>query len=272
MPSETSWSPTTTKKTPVEVGYGDFTSSRLLEVIQGNTKVSINSVTSDYGDITIGYALKNEESDVSSIDIKYSTDGGSTWNDMTDAGGSSEGLLSLATSESGTSHTFIWDSATDLGVDFKGDVYIRVTAYDRDNHKGSQMNSTNYKHSVDNRPETPTIISPEDNYFRKDETPTFQFAIPNPKAGNSKLHFRVQLDTEDTFDTSELVTFRSNIDQVGWEYDTDGNGNFAQIPYGGIDIPSDPTLIGNTVKFTIQTDERLSQNKYYWRVAAGGVL
>ena len=271
MASETSWSGETTKKTPREVVYGDNSSVNSYEVTEGNCKVRIISYNGTSGDITFTYVLENDREDNASILAEYSTTGiDGTWAAATSAGGD-DGTDDLTTSAEGTSHTYIWNTVTDLGVDYKGDAYFRITAYDRTNQIGSTVVSQSQKISVDNSPEAPTLVSPTDGYFDKDETPTFIFTIPDPRAGNSRLHFKIEIAQDQNFERI-AYTFESRLDQAGWVYDSTGSGGWVPIPFDGIDIPSDPSLIGNQVKFTVQTEDRLAIGTYYWRVVAGGVI
>ena len=66
--------------------------------------------------VTVTYTLTDAVSDTLNVDPEYSTDGGQTWHQATSAGG--DGTTNLTSSPSGTSHTFVWASGTDLpGVD-----------------------------------------------------------------------------------------------------------------------------------------------------------
>ena len=270
--TETSWSDGATITSPVEVNYGTTSESRQLEVTEGNTKITIDSITPLYGDVTISYTLENDESDISSIKPEYSTNG-TTYYEMTSAGGD-DGVATLATDtdeNDGISYDFIWDTATDLGLDYNASVYIRIKVYDKDARKGSIITSSREKKTIDNTPEAPTLVSPTASYFRKDETPVFVFTIPNPKAGNSILHFKIEVDSQSTYDSGDEIAFESYADQVGWEY-KDESANWIAIPVGGVDIISTPALIGNQVRYTVQTDNRLDTGNYYWRATAGGVV
>ena len=127
------------------------------------------------------------------------------------------------------------------------------------------------EHSINTAPEAPSLIYPANGDFGKLETTEFIFTIPDPRAGNSKLHFKVELDTVSTFDSSNLVTFESRFDQTGWYYDSTGSGDWVSIPVDGVDIPGVPALIGNQAKFRLQTEDKLTHTFYYWRAVALGV-
>ena len=64
------------------------------------------------GNVTINYTVTDSVSDPVNIQPYYSTNGGSTWNPATAAGG--DGITNLSSSPGGTGHTFIWASGTDL--------------------------------------------------------------------------------------------------------------------------------------------------------------
>ncbi len=270
---ETGFTSSTAITTPVVVEYGDEPTELDLEITNGDTKAEITTPSESSGelsgDISIVFTLTNAESEVSSIKPQYSIDGGTTYNDMTDAGGSSEGKIGLTSSPAGVSHTFIWDSPTDLGLDHRGGMNIKIVAYDGDVYKGDVMTSNVEKIIVNNAPTAPTLVSPIGDYFRKDETPQFVFTIPNPRAGNSKVHFKLQLDLVNTFNSDDLIEFESRNTQAGWEYQ-DESSNWINIPHAGVDIPTTPALIGNNARFTIQTEDKIAINEYKWRVLCGG--
>ena len=102
-------------RTAENVEYGALSSEISWEVTDSNTLCSLSDPTDGSGDITLTYTLKNDSSTTSSIRVEYSLDG-STWSTATSAGGD-DGTTSLTTSAAGTSHTFIWDTVTDLGKD-----------------------------------------------------------------------------------------------------------------------------------------------------------
>jgi hypothetical protein len=271
--AETDFTATASITTPVFVEYGDAPTELDFEITNGDTKVSITSPSSASStlsdEISIVFTLTNSKAETSSIKPQYSTDGEVTWSDMTDAGGSSEGKTGLSSLAAGDSHTFIWNSVTDLGLDHKGGISIRIIAYDGDDYKGDIMTSDAEQITVNNAPQAPTLISPIDGYFAKDETPQFVFTIPNPRAGNSKMHFKLQLDTVDTFNSSNLIELESRNNQNGWEY-VDTGSNWVDIPHAGIDIPGASALIGNQARITIQTEDKIAINEYKWRIVAGG--
>ena len=269
MATETGWSDAATPTTAHAVQYGDASTSRTLEIITGNTKATITSISPNSDEITVTYVLYNEDSTNSSAKVQYSSTGQSgSFYDLTQSGGDT--ISSLTTSPSGTTHTFKFNSGTIFGCDYTGDVHIRVVAYDRTSYIGDTYYSDSIKHRIDNSPEAPTLVSPASGYFYKDTTPTLTFTIPNPVSCYSKMHFKVELDSVNTFDSSDLITFESRLDQTGWEYE-DSSSVWHDIPADGVDVPSDHTLVGNNVRFTVQTDQRLTRKVYYWRALAGGV-
>lgn len=264
--TDTAFSPTKSQKPASSISYSDYSDSVKLEVTNGDCKVRILSTEGEYGDITINYVLEDDREGTASIKPVYYYN--NAFLEMTDAGGDSDGKLTLATSEEGTDHVFIWDTVVDLGIDYKGKVQIKIIAYDRDNLIGDIMETVLYNISVDNAPEAPVITSPVDGYFDKNTTPVIVGTIPDPKAGNSNLHFKIEIATEDTFTTIEK-TFESVLDQTGWEY---YNGAaWVAIPETGVPIVSDPTLIGESFRLTIQTEYKLAEGQKYIRAYAGGI-
>ena len=81
------------------------------------------------GNVTISYTLTDAQSDPCSIAVKYSPDGGTTWNTAT-AGPGGDGATGLASSPSGTSHTFVWASGSDISNANNSNVEVRITPSD----------------------------------------------------------------------------------------------------------------------------------------------
>ncbi|MFH1564211.1 MAG: VCBS repeat-containing protein [Nitrospirota bacterium] len=81
-------------------------------------------------EITINYSLKDEENNVCSIIVMYSTNGGVNWITATAVAGAGDGVSNLNSSKEGVSHSFVWDSKGDLGGSFVGQVIIKVIPHD----------------------------------------------------------------------------------------------------------------------------------------------
>jgi len=103
------------------LSYGNYSSSRVREISTCDIKVS--GISAPSGGQSLGsplYVTYKLQSDVltptSDLDVDYSDDDGSTWNtctaDATDP--LHEGKVGLTTSADGISHTFVWNSASDL--------------------------------------------------------------------------------------------------------------------------------------------------------------
>lgn len=274
MPTETGFGTTTTDTTPVSVIEGDVSSTRTLEITNGDCKVILSSSSGTSGDITFTYTLENDRAGNGSIKPEYdsTSSGMSSASEMTQGTGG-DAKTPLTTSAAGTSHTFVWDTTTDLGKDFVGTVWVRITAYDRIGQIGDTMLSGVLKINVDNAPGAPTLVSPTDDFFDKNETPQFVWTIPDPIEGNSNMHFKLELDPTGEFDdnSGDIITFESRLDQTGWEYDSDGASSWVTIPHGGVPIITDPTLIGNQCRLTIQTEDRLDSKSFVWRCVAAVV-
>lgn len=258
------------RRTARSVIYGDLSTSIDFDVTFGNVLPSLQAPTDTSGDITLTYTLKSIDSLTASILAEYSKNGGTTWNTATSAGGD-DGISPLTSSPAGTSHTFEWDTVVDVGIDFFGTVLVRVRAFDLPGQGGDFIGSEEHKLTVDNAPLAGTIVSPASGDFNKIETPTFVFTIADPNQGNSDLHVKLEIDVVDSFDSGSLVTFESRLDQVGWEYDSDGAGAWVAIPHDGIPIIATPALIGNQARYTIQTEDKLTQGEKHVRVTFGGV-
>lgn len=90
----------------------------------------------------------------------------------------------------------------------------------------------------------------------QDLTPTLAFNSPT---SSNNMHFEMQLDTVDTFDSGDLRTYRSFPDPDGWEFD---DGGWLAVPATGLD----PADTGSEVRFTIPTP--LDTGVWFRRVRA----
>lgn len=83
-----------------------------------------------YGYVELSYDLTDAGSLPQDMDIKYSTDNGVTWHECTPAP-ESEPTIGLASSPAGVPHKFLWDSVTDLGLNYVPNVMTWVRAVGR---------------------------------------------------------------------------------------------------------------------------------------------
>jgi len=81
------------------------------------------------GNITIAYTLTDTLSDVSTVTVEYSLNGGATWL-AASAAPLGDGTTNLATSPTGVAHTFVWASGADLSNSNYANVLVRVTPAD----------------------------------------------------------------------------------------------------------------------------------------------
>jgi len=98
--------------------------------------------------VTINYYLKDNEKDVCSIVVKYSTDSGNTYATATSAEGAGDGVSNLNSSKEGIKHSFVWNSNKDLGGSFVGEVIIKIIP--NDGRVEGSSNKTD-KFGVDNK-------------------------------------------------------------------------------------------------------------------------
>ncbi|MCZ6690818.1 MAG: hypothetical protein O7H41_14595 [Planctomycetota bacterium] len=111
-------------------------------------------------DVTITYFLSDGDLDLSDILVEYSIDGGATFSPTPATertGGASEGISGLTTTQTGTSHTFVWDSAADLLAGAQSNLEIRITPTDGD---GTGFSGVSNVFIVGNDAPMATITSP----------------------------------------------------------------------------------------------------------------
>ena len=90
---------------------------------------NIGSITANYNLIQTGGNTNTNISQTGSSGVEYSTDG-STWYDATKATGGDALTGLTSTASPGTSHSFVWDSATDLPNTEDSTVYLRIRPND----------------------------------------------------------------------------------------------------------------------------------------------
>lgn len=153
---------------------------------------------------------------------------------------------SLATSEAGTSHTFLWDTGTDLGNSYKGNkVGFEITPYDTTSQGGSAdtaviaSGATLGTFTVNNVPNAPTLFSEIRGVsWDKDTTPEFIAEMSDIIVGD-ELYFAISFTNDDA--TPVEVIYESDGDITGWWYEQDRD-----------DSPGNITP-GNTTNWTAMT-------------------
>jgi len=103
----------------------------------------------------------------------------------------------------------------------------------------------------------PVWVSPADT-VPISSTPILVFQMPE-STGN--MHFHMQLDTANTFDTGDLREYKTSESQTNWEY---WNGSdWVAVPSGGVSN----VYSGNNCRYTVTTP--LSATTWYRRVRGG---
>jgi hypothetical protein len=97
------------------------------------------------GTATVGYTLLDSDSHPSSIQVQYSVNGG-PWQVATPGPGG-DGTSNLASSPLGTAHTFVWNTAHDLGNTNNPSVQVRITPMDA---VGTGVTQPSVSFAVDN--------------------------------------------------------------------------------------------------------------------------
>jgi hypothetical protein len=80
-------------------------------------------------DVTLRYNLLDAESNLCSVDVAFSLNGGVDWQPATISAGG-DGTTDLRSSPTGSPHTFVWDSIEDFGRDYNALVRLRITPRD----------------------------------------------------------------------------------------------------------------------------------------------
>lgn len=158
----------------------------LPELVIDSTSVSGNELTISYVLSQFGDNTQHSFNQSATAGIEYSIDGGVTWSDASDAGGSSEGFSGLSASQTGESHVFVWDAGTDIGTTGSyTNVKLRMNPTDADNDEGDEWVETGIL-SIDidlDAPSAPTIVNIDGDtaapYATNSSTPAIVFSAEN---------------------------------------------------------------------------------------------
>ncbi|OQA05721.1 MAG: Regulator of chromosome condensation (RCC1) repeat protein [bacterium ADurb.Bin374] len=107
-------------------GAGPAGTSDLFTIVGANNPPVVSGVyvTGTSGNITIGYALADADSDLCSIAVAYSLDSGTNWATTTALTGTTASITA------GTGKTITWNSAADVVGNYTDVVMVRVVAND----------------------------------------------------------------------------------------------------------------------------------------------
>jgi len=111
---------------------GTVTRHMNLVVYQGNhvPQVAVSTPQgTQSGRVPISFLIYDDESDLCSIQVQYSANGGGTWHAATPGLGSC-GTSGLSSSPNGDTHLYVWDSVADLGYVANSSVEIQMTPTD----------------------------------------------------------------------------------------------------------------------------------------------
>ena len=106
------------------------TSNTVIQHVDPPPSATVSTPSSPQsGSVTISYTLTDAESNTCSVQAQYSPDGGTTWNTAA-AGSGGDGTTGLISSPSGTPHTFVWASGSDIVNADNANVKFRITPSD----------------------------------------------------------------------------------------------------------------------------------------------
>ncbi|MDP8260134.1 MAG: hypothetical protein P9L96_03925, partial [Candidatus Gygaella obscura] len=143
--------------------------------------VAINTTlggTSQSGNVSVAYTLTDADlgsgtdTDTSSITAEYSIDSGVSWSAATEAAVGSDGTTGLNAESTGTTHTFIWASATDITDSSSNAAQFRITPQDEDKTTAATAVDNGTDFTVDN--EKPTFSG--GSYAHSDASLTLMFS------------------------------------------------------------------------------------------------
>lgn len=164
------------------------------------------------GVIPVEYRLIDAESDLISIEVAYSTDGGQSYFPATeDPSPTSEGTQGLSSGLSpGVPHLFQWDTRTDLGALQLPDVRIKISP--ADSAPGQEGISLPF--SLDNRIFLPPEVVDVSDSFQNTSSNDVEIQFSKPIVPASVVHLGTGADTIAVFRDQDTV-FGGPFDQEG---------------------------------------------------------
>ncbi|UCE73841.1 MAG: hypothetical protein JSV56_12600 [Methanomassiliicoccales archaeon] len=144
---------------PKDCQFGELYTTGAFQVDNNALpEVEIDPITDvQSGSVNISYTLKDEESDVISINADYSTD--KTTYYKASIALKSDKTSELESSSAGISYTFIWDSYQDLKDKDESSVYFRITPTDNEEGLGDTTSSFHLDNKAPDITSGPTVSS-----------------------------------------------------------------------------------------------------------------
>ncbi len=215
----------------------------LVQLATGSTTGTTTSSAIDFLDGSQGNAwgslsfVDNETVGDIKYRIQYYSDASATWINVPD------------TALTGNSTGFDTSGVSLLSMDVSTYRIIRIVAVFT--NSGGSPTLSDWTLSWGYRIETPTINAPFDNEKVSTTTPTFEFVTTDPQSDD--LEYEIQWSTTYTFTAS---TTRNSSSSLG----------FVNIT-NGADL--NPFTSGNTIQFTLQSGDALTNGStYWWRIRA----
>lgn len=172
-------------------------------------QLEINSYSDQKdGTAEVGYTIKMFEPTNISLVVNYSSDGGAHWLSAT-GGSRGDGTSNLATSKEGTTHTYIWNFAADLGAGLHKGVVLRLTPYaevgrGKDDATGAFDVGSPFLYCANYGADTVSVVDTQKNVISKTisvgDSPYGVAALPN------NLAVYVTNEADDTVSVIETAT------------------------------------------------------------------
>ncbi len=252
--TETAYSALSAKMMPYRrLAYGPLSSALSYEITSGNTLVSGLSISGTSKTVTVSYTLTNKSSTASRIDAEYKRSTDVSYSTATKGSGG-DAITALTTSSTGTAHTFMWDTGTDLGTSAVKSITFKITPYDDSPTGGDAGTAATTTVTINNLPNQLDAPLEVNNYtWDKDTAPAIVADMEDLVLG-SYAYFILYV-----YNSSGTIIQTVNSSEVidGWEYEQDNAGHpgtWTDMPVTGVPaayLP--PTLTGNRVKYTYQT-------------------
>ncbi|MCR4317513.1 MAG: hypothetical protein NUW37_14330 [Planctomycetes bacterium] len=257
-----------------DVGAGTFSNAKFritpFDGIENGTAVSTNvftlinndapqitnvAITGNSGDVSVTYTLADSTSDVSSIVIEYSSDGGTTWTAATRKSGAGEPTTGLTTSPSGVTHLFVWKTSVDLPGGPHTGIRGRITPSDA-SATGSPSVSSPF--TIDNTTApTATNVAPVSSTGGTTAPPvytgdvTISFTIVDPESQSCTILAEYSADNGSTWHSASPGAGGD----AGASYQSSPTGTAGSFVWNSTDIG---TVLNTQVRFRVRpTDTKV---------------
>jgi len=188
-----------------------------FEITKSAIKSRIAGVQQVQGQVYVYVDVMDPELGTAKLVLaRYSVDSGNTWFDADlDSSGWGKNQI-VETGVRWKRHIIKWNAYKDLEMERYENVMFKIQVQDAAEQNDDEQISSAF--IVDLKPKVQNIICPKS--YTADESPKFQFIIPESYFTPCDMHFQIKLS--ECEDMSNPIVIDSSADQTGWKFEFEG--------------------------------------------------